>query len=63
MADRLIQADLELIDAQARLETAKVASRGPEQAKPGNKDGQPADATHPRPIAGSSSMASEDKLR
>ena len=43
VADRLIQADLELIDAQAKLETAK-RTRKPGEAKPGD---QPA-------IAGSS---------
>jgi capsular polysaccharide biosynthesis protein len=55
VTDKLIQADLELIDARARLEAAKVAGRGQAQAKP-------ADATRPRPIEGSSSMAPEDKL-
>ena len=62
VADRLIQADLDLIDAQARLETAKLARRGPDQSRPGNKDGQPADATHQRSNPETSIVASEDKL-
>ncbi len=58
MADRLIQADLELIGAQAKLETAR-RTRKPVEARPGDPAGTP----RPPAIAGSSSTTSEEKLR
>jgi uncharacterized protein involved in exopolysaccharide biosynthesis len=63
LTDRLIQADLELIDARARLEAAKLAREQPGRAKPRGPQPQPDQQATPRSTPEGPGLVSEAKLR
>jgi uncharacterized protein involved in exopolysaccharide biosynthesis len=63
LTDRLIQADLELIDARARLEAARLAREQQSRAKPRGPQPQPDQQATPRSTPEGPGLVSEEKLR
>ena len=62
LTDRLIQVELDLIDAEARLEAARLA-RDQDRAKLSRPQAQPDKQATPRPTPDGPSLVSDEKLR